>query len=356
MSPGPGHPSPDPTPDHDRESLPQARAIAQSLVGAGGGAIRGILLFGSQLSAATPSEHSAWDLVVIVDDYAPFHRALVEAGHHRRSARLLTALAHILPPNITAFDPGGGLPLAKCAIVSARDFERALSARARDHFLKGRMVQQVGVVWTRSPADARWVREWLAEARRDVLRWSAPWQEPAFSAAEFALRMLRVSYRNELRPESAGRVEAVFEAQRPVLVDLYTTVLEEAEARGRLHQRDDGRWEPTSPAGRGLALRLRLYFLRSKARATLRWAKHVLTFNDWLAYIQRKVARRTGLEFELTPRERRFPFLFLWPKVFKVLAHRKAVDRSSASASGSSPDDASSLPASQPTPRRRSDR
>ena len=52
--------------------------------------------------------------------------ALVAAGHHRRPAWLLTGLAHLLAPNITAFDPGDGMPLAKCAIISGPAFERAL--------------------------------------------------------------------------------------------------------------------------------------------------------------------------------------------------------------------------------------
>lgn len=311
-------------PDDRRGGPPEARPIVDALVAAGGGAIRGILLFGSQLVRASPSPHSAWDLVVIVDRYAPFHRALVDAGHHRRPPWLLSALGHVLAPNITAFDPGDGAPLAKCAIVSARRFRRALAPASPDHFLKGRMVQKVAVLWSRSDADAAWIDERLAGARRDVLNWVGPYLDGPFTAEGLAHRMLRVSYGGEVRPESSGRVDAVFEAQRPFLAATYAEVLSAAEAAGRVRRFDDGRWVLDPAPGPGARLRTGLYFAWSKVRATARWVKHVVTFNDWLTYIQRKVERRTGLTVEITPWERRLPLLLLWPKVIRVLAARSA--------------------------------
>ena len=44
----------------------------------------------------------------------------------------------------------------------------------------------------------------------------------------------------------------------------------------------------------------------------------MLTFDDWLDYIVRKVERRTGLNLELTPAERKLPIFLLWPKVVRV--------------------------------------
>jgi hypothetical protein len=58
---------------------------------------------------------------------------------------------------------------------------------------------------------------------------------------------------------------------------------------------------------------------RSKFRATLRWFKYMLTFDDWLDYIARKVERRSGVRIELTKSERRLPIIFLWPKAFRVI-------------------------------------
>ena len=57
---------------------------------------------------------------------------------------------------------------------------------------------------------------------------------------------------------------------------------------------------------------------------TARWLKHVLTFENWLPYVVRKVERRTGMRVELTALERRLPLIFLWPRLFRVLRNRPA--------------------------------
>jgi hypothetical protein len=49
----------------------------------------------------------------------------------------------------------------------------------------------------------------------------------------------------------------------------------------------------------------------------------MITFDGWLDYIQRKIERRGGMEVEIEERERRWPLIFLWPKVFLVLRSLK---------------------------------
>ena len=212
--------------------------------------------------------------------------------------------------------------MAKCAIISDPAFRRALGPGSPDHFLKGRMVQQVALCWARSDDAASRVRTILREARYDVLEWAGPFVEGPVTPAGFAHAMLRVSYGGEVRPESADRVDAVFSAQRGFLSRAYAEVLDEAVRRGRARRLEDGRYVLEPAPGAGDRVRASLYFSWSKVRAVVRWAKHVLTFNDWLTYIQRKVERRTGLELEVTPWERRLPYLLLWPKVVKVLMAR----------------------------------
>lgn len=283
-----------------------------------------VLLFGSRLVGASPDVHSAHDLVVVVNDYLRFYEALVAAGHHRRSPRFLAGLATVLPPNLIAFFPEGpGGPVAKCMIISVDDFHRALSPAARDHFVKGRMVQRVVVLHARDLHVGARIQEDLALARRDVLRWAGPFVEQPFTAEDLAWRMLDVSYGAEVRPESGSRVQEVFEAQRETLVPAFRDVLERAEMDGEVERTGRGWRFPTPPTGWD-RLGLRAYFLASKVRVTLRWFKHVLTFDDWLTYIQRKVERRTGIEVEIGPWERRYPLLFLWPKVVRVLRSRPA--------------------------------
>ena len=54
-------------------------------------------------------------------------------------------------------------------------------------------------------------------------------------------------------------------------------------------------------------------------RATARWLKHVVTFEGWLDYIVRKASRHGGAPIVLTERERRWPLVFLWGRLFAFL-------------------------------------
>jgi len=324
------------TPEHARtwsheDSPPFADPVADALAEALEGVVTdrpwAILLFGSRLVGTAPGPHSAYDLVLVVDAYAPFYRQLRASGRHGRSPRLLTALAGVLPPNVMSFDPGlPGGEIAKVMVFTYEHLERALSARPRDHFLLGRLVQKTRILRARDAEARQRLEALLAQARRGVLHWAAPWLPEHFSAGTLARTMVEVSYAGEVRPESAGRAAAVFEAQRDFLEGAYRDVLEAAERDGevvRVPRPNDGAaadaWRLTSPPGAREKMRWRRYFRVSKVRATTRWLKHVATFDDWLTYIQRKVERRTGMQVEVTPLERRLPLLLLWPKVFRVL-------------------------------------
>jgi len=98
-------------------------------------------------------------------------------------------------------------------------------------------------------------------------------------------------------------------------------VLEGAAEAGALVRRGD-EFELAAAAEPSVRRRWRRHFRRSKARSTLRWLKHTITFVNWLPYIARKVERHTGRRIELTTLERRLPLIFLWPRVIHVLLTR----------------------------------
>jgi len=285
----------------------------------------GVILYGSQLHRSSPGLHSAWDLVVVVDAYAPFHRAMKAAGLRSRPLWLMDLMGRALAPYVTDFSPEeADGAIAKCLVLTREQFRGALGPRARDHFLKGRMVQHVEVIWAASEAQEKEILGALAEARRDVIRWAGPFLEEPFDAESFTLGMLRVSFAGEIRPESGNRVREVWESQRAWLAETFKGVLDAAAADGILATDPTGGFRLARRPGTWVRLRLRAYFLWSKARVTARWGKHIVTFNDWLTYIQRKVERRTGMTIELTRRERRWPLIFLWPRVFRVLRQARA--------------------------------
>lgn len=299
----------------------------------GGDCLVAVLAYGSRLVSASPDRHSAWDLIVVVDGYGAFYRALSDGGYTARSAGLLATVSRVLAPTVIAFwpTPPDG-PLAKCLVFSRTDFQRELGPRRLDHFCLGRMAHHISVVHARDPEAAAWIEELVAGARRMVLDWTLPFLEGSFSVDDFCRRMLEISYAGEIRPERGGRAGAVYEAQRETLRAIYTPILEAEVASGVL-ERSNGKYRAARPASSVAQLRLNAYFGISKARATTRWVKHMLTFDSWFPYIVRKVERRTGMTFEITPLERRFPFPLLLPKALRVLRSARLqsrVDRESA--------------------------
>jgi len=292
------------------------------LVEAGGSSVRAILLYGSHLLRAAPDRHSAVDLVVIVRDYGAFHRELHRNGELPRPPWLMTALARVLPPNVIAFTPDEGRDgIAKCLILSEADFQRGMGPRAKDHFLIGRLVQKVALLWAATPEDRASIEDTLGETRAHVLDWMAPYLEGPFDAEALGSQLLTVCYRGELRPEARNRAQEIHAAQ----ADHFGAVLQPAIERGLA----DGTLVPAGggvrlawPAPRDVRRRWRGHFRRSKARATLRWLKHTVTFANWLPYVTRKVERHTGRQIVLTPLERKLPLIFLWPRAIKLLLTR----------------------------------
>ena len=299
-----------------------ARLLTRSLVAVAGTRVRAVLLYGSHLFGASPDRYSAHDLVVVVDDYLGTYRALRGRGLTHRPPRLMASLGWFLPPNVIAYSPEGvDGPIAKCLIISAYHFERELSARARDHFMISRMIQEVGILHVRDEAAGRWIEERLEAARRTVLDWAAPYLDPPFSAEVLTREMIAMCYRSEIRPESRSRASSIFEAQRPYLVETYDRLLAEACNEGLVVREGQGYRSAFRP-GPIARIRRWAYFAFSKVRVTARWLKHVLTFENWLPYVVRKVERRTGMTVKLTTLERRAPLIFLWPRLVRVLRNR----------------------------------
>ncbi len=303
-------------------SSPGAAELATALVGVSDSSVHVILLYGSHLTDASPDRHSAFDFIVVVDDYASFYSALSDADELHRPPWLMTRMAQMLAPNVIVFAPDeGSAGIAKCVIVSRDHLASALGPRPPDHFLLGRMVQRMGNVYAASPKDEEWIDAQLAGARSRVLEWMLPYMNAPVDAAGFGRRLLEVCYQGELRPESRGRSDRVYDAQADHFREQFRSVLVRGEEEGTL-LRDGEHFVLAAPVPDRIRRRWRSHFRRSKVRATLRWFKHTITFANWLPYVVRKVERHTGRPVHLTALERKLPLIFLWPRAIKVLLTR----------------------------------
>lgn len=302
----------------DLPVVPEARTLAAAVAETFGPGTAALLHYGSRAQGSGAEPDSAWDFVVMVDDVAAAYRALARSGASTLSPTLARMLHGILPPTVVASRPPAlpTRPLAKCVVLTAAELSRGCSPRARDHFLLGRLFQDVRLVWTRDAAATAAIHAAVASARACTFEWVRPFLPASFTAEEFLRTALRVSYAGEVRPETAGRVETLTAAQSSTLLPILGAMLDDLAARGQL-ARDGDAYRDLHPPGPAERARRRRYFLGSKMRITMRWPKHMLLYDGWLDYVVRKVERRSGVRMTLTPLERRWPLVFLWPRALR---------------------------------------
>jgi len=301
---------------------PALDAAVRRLVAATGPSLVGIVFFGSlRTGAARANAWSAYDLFVVVEAYRPFYDSLRRAGLTGKRPGLMALVSGWLPPSQCSlrFEPEG--ILVKATVVRYDTYRRETSPRRRDHFCIGRLFQPTRILQARDETARAGILDGLVEAHRETWAWARPWLPPRFDAEAYGLAALRTSMRWEVRPEPAGRPDALWAAQRLAQVPVFEALLGELAGAGEVVAAPGapGDVTPTLPVGALERVRLELYFRRSIVRSTARWLKHVVTFEGWLDYIVRKASRHTGEPIELTERERRWPLVFIWGRVFRHL-------------------------------------
>ena len=302
---------------------PHAARIAGVLAASFGDAAAAVIHYGSHAQRSGAQVHSAYDFFVIVSDYLAAYTSLADRRGLTRSAQTAARLNHILPPNVLAVTFAELTPaaLAKCAVLSASDLAAAVSSAAPDHFTQGRLFQHVQLAWVRDPEARAATLGSLAACRARTIEWGLPYLPERFDATAYIRALLARSFAAEIRPETDDRLDALTGAQRNSLAPVYDELLQRLERRKIL--RSEGVvYHRAAPVAERDRRRWERYFRRSKRRATLRWGKYVLLYDDWLEYVVQKVARRSGVAVELTPRERRWPLIFLWPRLLRYLRTR----------------------------------
>ena len=292
------------------------------LVAATGPVVAGLVFFGSRRTGAAGKDAwSAHDAFVVVEDYRAFYEALSRAGLTGKSPGLMALVSCWLPPtqySLRFEDLGIHV---KASVLRYDTYRRETSRHRRDHFCIGRLFQPTCLLHARDEAARQGILDGLIEAHRETWAWSRPWLPERFDAEAYGRSALRTSMRWEVRPEPAGRADALWEAQRPLQLPVLQVLLEELADHGELVRCPGvaSEWAPTRPVGARERLSLELYFRRSIVRSTSRWLKHTVTFEGWLDYILRKASRHTGEPIGLTERERRWPLVFLWGRLFRYL-------------------------------------
>jgi len=282
-----------------------ASALARAIRARHGAAVAAIAFYGSCLRRGT--SEGVHDFYVIVDDYRSAYRS-----------RALAAANALLPPNVFYIEHGSGAaPLrAKYAVVSAADLARACRGEAHRAGLWARFAQPVAAAFARDAAARDALAAACADAvctalRAGIAARAHGWRRA--DAAELWREVFRATYAAELRPEREGASDSIY-ADAPARFDAR---LDEAIAAllesGAIERGADG------------ALRARTPLAGANGRSTaakwiglLQLAKTAITFGDWVPYALWKVERHSGVHLEASERQRRHPFLFGWPVLYRA--------------------------------------
>ncbi|MEO5826240.1 MAG: hypothetical protein ABIR59_10160, partial [Gemmatimonadales bacterium] len=304
-----------PVPDHgliasgpEEVVSPEAAALATQIAAIFGASLLAVLHYGSRSQGRLTHPDSPYDFFVVVVGYRLAYRCAAVMGAVR-SPRLAILLAHLLPPNAMAVRARGasGVLEGKCIIISRRDFERETSPRARDHFVRARMMQRVLFCWSRDGDSTRVIRQCLESVRSKTFGWAQAFLTLQFDLSSYCRALLEISLAHEVRAESREHAGVLYQAQQAWFLANYRPVLGALVAQGWLeHDEPHGLYRQRQPPGAVAKFQVRTYFRWNRARTTLRLLKHPFLYDNWLDYLLNKVRRSTGETITLSPRERRW--------------------------------------------------
>jgi hypothetical protein len=277
-----------------------------------GEAVAGILFYGSCLRQGDPLE-GVVDLYVVVSDY--------RAAYSGAGARLM---ARILPPTVGYLETQAGdrCIRAKFAVISMRDFRRGTSGRWFHSYLWGRFAQPSLLLSVRDEAARRELIECLASSIRTLMQRTLPLAPTPGDAVSLWVHALGLSYKTELRPESAGRAHDLVVGERCYYQDVTALYAETTARLTQLPERGpDGAVFETNFAwwNRWIAqVAWRTRRVSGKFMTVARLFKALATFEGGLDYAVWKLERHTGVEIVLSERTRRHPWLYVWGELFRL--------------------------------------
>jgi hypothetical protein len=268
----------------DRPAGPEAEAMAARLAARPG--VVAVLFYGARLREGAGG--GPLDFYVLTDSNTAYHGFGPSALANR-----------LLPPNVYhEMIEKPDLIEAKVAVASLAAFQSRMRPGAMDTTMWARFTQPVALVWVRSPADREAVIDAVAAAIETAAWWAARLapekaKGEGVDADETWRTLFRHTYGSELRVESGGRARDLIAAAPERYQHLHRLLIAGRPAGDR------------QAAGRAWRRRQ----IVGKFRNLARLIKAAFTYRGGFAYALAKVERHSGQPVELSPWQRRWPWL-----------------------------------------------
>jgi len=207
----------------------------------------------------------------------------------------LSALANfMLPPNVyhEVIEEPARIE-AKVAVISLDAFAARMRPGAMDTTLWARFTQPAALVWARAPADREAVIDAVAAAVETAARWAGRLAPENSDADETWRTLFDHTYGSELRVEGRGRARDLIAAA--------------PERYRQIHRLQIVGNPPGDRAATARAWRRRQ--IVGKFRNLARLIKAAFTYRGGFAYALAKVERHSGRPVDISPWQRRWPWL-----------------------------------------------
>jgi len=248
----------------------------------------GILFYGGGLRQ-TVTPRTILDFYVVVDST----RAALKSP-------IAAFAATLLPPNVYMMEIPTvyGSLRAKVAVMNRRGFIAGMNAFASH--LWARFAQPAVIVYARDAHAREDLAAALAAAVTTFIARTLPLMEAAFTTHELWVRGLQECYAAELRPEHGARADVLLADMGERTVAATIALLGQPNADGRY---------PSVHASRAAKAAWWLRRRWGKAANLLRLMNAAFTFKGGLDYAVAKIARHTGVQVQISDRDRRHPLL-----------------------------------------------
>lgn len=219
-------------------------------------------------------------------------------------------LCRWLPPNVhyLEIDHGGTRIRCKYAVLGRARFRRLSTRRGFHSYFWARYAQPLTVLARdRDPELQRSLEESLVDALATLFSRALPRTGTAGGdPLAFWQRVLALTYRCELRPETGDRGRALIDAAPDYFRTTGRAALDAAPAIEAA----------ATPVLTGPSWALRIGW--GKPVSLLRLLKALHTFDGGLDYAVWKLERHTGRHIEIPDAVRRRPWLHLWPHLWRL--------------------------------------
>jgi len=220
----------------------------------------------------------------------------------------LGVAARLLPPNVYYLEVPTETGTLRCkyALLTQRQFLRGCSRLATFPYFWARYAQPMSLLACEHDETRALLASAMLGAAETLLVRTLPGLPGSVSGKALWQAALGHTYGTELRPEGAGRGDVIIERDLAFFEALAAPVL---AREGAWRARSGPRWTRLTWALRRVL---------GKPLALARLFKALLTFEGALDYGAWKLERHSGERIILTPRLRRFPWLFVWPELWRL--------------------------------------